>query len=430
MSDASPAPAPAATPEPGPAPADGSSSAFPTFPWSVLPASLAVKLEPEISGLADLLVREISTHVPQYSGRRSDAFWAGIRQGVEQSLREFLELLGEPRGPSTRSRAIVRGLGRNEHEAGRTLDALQMAYRIGARHSWRTFAEIAAHEQLSTEQVTAFAESIFAFVDELAAESVAGYAEAQAAAASEQERLRGLLLAALTGPAQDAAVVRRTATAVGWLLPDKVRAVSTGGGELRTLSRAMGNDALTAGGENDELVVMWPDPDGPGRNDLLRRALSRFPHPAALGPVVPLALAARSLRGARTTLALGARGVLGPGPWRWDDHLAAIGLAQAEEPLLELGERLLAPLQEESEGSRLRLLTTLEAVLDAGGNHGAAAHALGVHVQTIRYRLGRLRELLGPVLDDPAQQFELHLALRARRLSEGLPAPAPAGDHR
>jgi DNA-binding PucR family transcriptional regulator len=37
-----------------------------------------------------------------------------------------------------------------------------------------------------------------------------------------------------------------------------------------------------------------------------------------------------------------------------------------------------------------------------------------VHPQTVRYRLGRLRELLGPALDDPDARFELELVLRAR----------------
>jgi DNA-binding PucR family transcriptional regulator len=361
----------------------------------------------------------ISSDIPQYTGRRSEAFWGGIRQGVEQSLHEFLELMGQTRGLDARLRAVVRGLGRNEHEAGRTLDALQTAYRLGSRHAWRHFAEVAGQERLSTAQVAAFAESIFAFVDELAAESVAGYAESQAAAASEHERLRGFLLAALTAPIQDEGAIRRAASSVGWPLPERLRALVMSGGDLRNIGRGFGNDALAAPGEGDELVVLWPDPDGPGRDQRLAVALSRLQQPVAIGAAVPLALTARSLRGARSTLVLGQRGVLGRGPWRWDDHLSAIGLAQAEEPLLELADHLIAPLRDESEGSRARLLATLEAVLDAGGNHGVAANALDVHVQTIRYRLGRLRELLGPVLDDPAQRFELHVALRARGLTRG-----------
>jgi DNA-binding PucR family transcriptional regulator len=37
-----------------------------------------------------------------------------------------------------------------------------------------------------------------------------------------------------------------------------------------------------------------------------------------------------------------------------------------------------------------------------------------VHVQTVRYRLGQLRELLGAALDDPRGRLELALALRVR----------------
>jgi len=40
------------------------------------------------------------------------------------------------------------------------------------------------------------------------------------------------------------------------------------------------------------------------------------------------------------------------------------------------------------------------------------AAALGVHPQTVRYRVARLRELFGTALDDPQSRFELQLALR------------------
>jgi DNA-binding PucR family transcriptional regulator len=35
-----------------------------------------------------------------------------------------------------------------------------------------------------------------------------------------------------------------------------------------------------------------------------------------------------------------------------------------------------------------------------------------VHVQTVRYRLGQLRDLLGGALDEPRGRLELTLALR------------------
>jgi DNA-binding PucR family transcriptional regulator len=50
------------------------------------------------------------------------------------------------------------------------------------------------------------------------------------------------------------------------------------------------------------------------------------------------------------------------------------------------------------------------------------ARALGLHAQTARYRLGRLRELLGNDLDDPDARFELELSLRARIMERASPS--------
>jgi DNA-binding PucR family transcriptional regulator len=51
-----------------------------------------------------------------------------------------------------------------------------------------------------------------------------------------------------------------------------------------------------------------------------------------------------------------------------------------------------------------------------GGNSVAMARELHIHPQTARYRMARLRELLGDQLDDPDARFELEAALRARVL--------------
>ena len=57
---------------------------------------------------------------------------------------------------------------------------------------------------------------------------------------------------------------------------------------------------------------------------------------------------------------------------------------------------------------------TALAYVQHQGNAAAMAGTLGVHAQTARYRVRRLRELLGDPLDDPDARFELELALRAR----------------
>ena len=69
---------------------------------------------------------------------------------------------------------------------------------------------------------------------------------------------------------------------------------------------------------------------------------------------------------------------------------------------------------------------TALAYVRHGGNAVAMAAELHIHPQTARYRIARLRELLGEQLDDPDARFELELVLRpgppARALL-GLPAP-------
>ncbi len=55
---------------------------------------------------------------------------------------------------------------------------------------------------------------------------------------------------------------------------------------------------------------------------------------------------------------------------------------------------------------------TLRAWLDRPGQVQAVAATLGVHPQTVRYRLNSLRELFGERLEDPDARFELSLALR------------------
>ena len=77
----------------------------------------------------------------------------------------------------------------------------------------------------------------------------------------------------------------------------------------------------------------------------------------------------------------------------------------------------LGPLLAHDEGRRPRqqLLATLAAYLDAGAAQQATADALGVHVSTLKYRLGRLEEILGRDLARPDTRFQLQVALTAHR---------------
>jgi PucR family transcriptional regulator, purine catabolism regulatory protein len=60
-----------------------------------------------------------------------------------------------------------------------------------------------------------------------------------------------------------------------------------------------------------------------------------------------------------------------------------------------------------------QLLETLAAYLAAEQNVNTAAEALHVHPNSLRYRLGRVEELLGRSLRNPATMADLYVALRA-----------------
>ncbi|WP_285595725.1 helix-turn-helix domain-containing protein [Actinomycetospora sp. NBRC 106378] len=71
------------------------------------------------------------------------------------------------------------------------------------------------------------------------------------------------------------------------------------------------------------------------------------------------------------------------------------------------------------------LVQTLGVYLDQGGNYDATAAALHIHRSTLRYRLGRIRELSGHDLTDVDTRLNLHVAVRAAVVAE--PPVLPAG---
>jgi DNA-binding PucR family transcriptional regulator len=161
-----------------------------------------------------------------------------------------------------------------------------------------------------------------------------------------------------------------------------------------------------------------PDPEGPGRAAELERALGgqRAGGAAALGPAGPLRELPASWSLARAALRAIEAGVIDADGrlLRADDALGDLLVFENSALVERIAARRLAPLRELSPKARARMEETALAYVRERGNAAAMARALGVHPQTARYRLARLRELLGEELDDPDARFELELALRGR----------------
>ncbi|MEU8839296.1 helix-turn-helix domain-containing protein [Streptomyces roseus] len=92
------------------------------------------------------------------------------------------------------------------------------------------------------------------------------------------------------------------------------------------------------------------------------------------------------------------------GPYRMLAALAAPG--PAGDPATRV---LLEPAHRE-------LARTAELFLDCAGQAGRAAAALGIHRQTLYYRLARVEQLTGLDLDEGEDRLLLHMALKTARL--------------
>ena len=92
-------------------------------------------------------------------------------------------------------------------------------------------------------------------------------------------------------------------------------------------------------------------------------------------------------------------------------HLVGLVLDADPAARADLREQLLAPLADLRPGTAEKLTDTLRSWLLHQGRREAVAAELFVHPQTVRYRMGQLRELYGDRLDDPETVLALVVAL-------------------
>jgi hypothetical protein len=313
---------------------------------------------------------------------------------------------------------FFRAIGRGEAGEGRSLDAVQTAIRVGGMVSWRRITEGAMVLEVSPRTLGAVGEIMMQFQDELASAAAEGYAQAKAAVAGEMQRRRKRLLDLLfADPPVGPEAIADLAAAAHWPVPRTVAAVALGRDHQGSRSHkpAFPPDVLVDLTRRTPSLII-PDPDGPGRANVVDRSLSGCL--AVVGPTVPVAEAARSIQWARKTLCLVERGVIEAttGVIRSVEHMSTLILFQDEELITSLAELRLAPLGHLRAGQQDRLSETLLAWLQSGRNANEVALRLHVHPQTVRYRLRQLEELFGDQLMDPDLRFDLEIVLRARAL--------------
>lgn len=380
-------------------------------PWLRLPPETYAVVEPLHERISDEIVHTIGREIPSYTRPFEGEFGEVVRTGVDQALRQFAEMIRTGGSMPEPGRRLYIALGRGELRAGRSIGALLAAYRIGAQVAWRHLGEAGLAAGLAPETLNLLAESVFAYIDELSADSAEGYAIEQAARAGALDLRRAELIELLLreDPPADPRSLAAAADAAGWPLPEQVAVVvwreSLGRAPAGRLPH--GSIAVQSG---DLFRALVPDPFAPGRRAELAASLRS--RPCAVGPGVDLARAALSYRyGLRALELTESRGVATA--VFADEHRVELMVRGESLLTAEILGELDARLAAETAQSSARLRQTLLAWLRHDGSVPGAAGELHVHAQTVRYRMARLRELLGELLDDPDRRFELEYALRS-----------------
>lgn len=365
--------------------------------------------------LAEEVVAAITENVPGYAGALSGRMGTIIRNAVQNALGVFLDLIelterGSELPAQVPGSEAAYELGRGEARNGRTMDALLAAYRVGARVSWRGLSATLVSARMPADTVARFAEVVFAFIDELSATSAAGHAEELATKGRARERYRARLARALL-EGGTAELLDAYAERADWEPPEILTAVLLPAARARMYLLPLDPRTLllsedAPGLPEDDAVLLVPGARELDRAVLLRRLPESG---AVVGPARPWQrVRASYLRALRTRelTATDGKSVVDS-----EDHLVELVVNADAEALRDLRERVLAPLASMRPGVADRLRETLRSWLLHQGRRDEVAAELFVHPQTVRYRMGQLRDLFGDALQDPERVLELTLAL-------------------
>jgi hypothetical protein len=379
-----------------------------------LSSDAVAAMREELPQMAEQTVSAIQHEVEEYADPFRGEMGRAIKSAVALALGGFLTLVsGDARdseGMDERVWDAAYALGRGEARSGRSMDALLRAYRVGARVSWRDMSATGVRVGLDAGTVATFAELVFTYIDELSAMSAAGHADELAATGRAQQRLLEQLADALVA-GRPPASVESLADRAGWKLPEGVTAVLV---PERDSDRARGvvpaGTLQTTGSAQQRQLDGLPPVETllvPGGASARRAVLSGLTGDAVVGPVVDWHDAASSAERAARVLRLREHGRIAPersdgwGRLDCDDHLVALALTADEEVVDDLRAQVLQPMAQLRPSAADKLTETLRAWLLHQGRREDMARMLFVHPQTVRYRMGQLRDLYGERLEDP-----------------------------
>ena len=366
-----------------------------------------------------------AAEIPAYRRITDPALIEDVRSVSEDLVRVWLGVMGTGQPPSAAAlQPLVEGARRRVAQ-GVDLHSLLRAYRVGLRVMWHDLMSAPEWQRPSLQsELGHVAELALDYADRISTEIAAAYVDELARLTRERVQQRSVLLEIiLAGPESEAVHGPRelershlvvVVQVAGGLPVERLEAV---GGALEASLEA---SLWTI--RHQSVIAAVPLRPGHGRGHVLEQArgVATVPGVVAVG-VGGDALGARetrhSYREAIDTLSHGAS-LAGDGRAVYDfqEFASAIAVARQPDQARRFVATALSPLGDLAR--RRWALPTLEAYLARQGRTKETAAALGVHQNTVKYRLRELQEVAGALLADPERAGALLLAVRLRRLLE------------
>ncbi|WP_459986702.1 PucR family transcriptional regulator [Nocardioides sp. AN3] len=342
-----------------------------------------------------------------------------LRRSLERNVARVVATINQQEELPPQVEEDERATGRRRAMQGIPIESVVDAYRSHLALLRDAFMEEATAIELDPEAVLGGIRRLWDLADHYAGVLTIAHHEAELAAARRNEQQRLVFLHRLLMGALDRAELRDRGAVLGILTNQEywvVRGRQTDGGTNRLIRHL---EATATGSESRPLI-------GPVDQDVAGVS-TRRPTPldgaviAVTGPVdvssIPAAFA-EATRVLRVALRYRRSGVV-------DSSSLSVRIAVEQQP--ELGEilhgRYVKALR--SQGSAgADILATVRTWMQQRRSIQATAHAMSIHENTVRYRLGRFSELTNADVADADSLVEVWWALEYESILEQPPAGA------
>jgi len=383
---------------------------------------VADQLEPQADAIARTMVHSYEVEIPTYHAIGDPTLLDDVHSVSATMVRLWLTVMATGQPVDEELLQLLSEGARRRAAQGIDLESMLRAYRIGIRVMWSEIIGSSAWHGRALQGVMGpVATWALEFADRISTSVAAAYLDEAAHVAREREHRRsGLLNVILAGPGPEQRHAPEELAAPHCVVLAKVpskltlAALESVGQLLETTV-----DAGLWTVRHCSVVAAVPSPPGTDRAQLLQR-LARLTYSGqilafgigdtAKGP----AETRQSYAEAADALEIGPRMASLPSPVYDHRELAPV-IALLADPdrarrFAATALEQLAPMMD-----RKWTLATVEAYLVRQGRLKEVAAALGVHQNTVKYRLNELRPLLDGTVGDGDRAASLLLALRVHQ---------------